>query len=114
VILHNTRESAIRRDEFHHVLQEWLDETFDTYAGEEDSHAGSAWLWVRHGGDHFYLDAGTTRDGVREYLRAVAGSAGETDWQTHDSGSDLCQRVTVGPQRTIIEGFEFFRHRPRR
>jgi hypothetical protein len=114
MIMQNTRESAIPRDEFHLVLQEWLDETFDQCAGDAENHAGSAWLWVRHGGEHFYLDAAATRDGVREYLRAVSASTGEVEWQPTGSSSELRDRVTVGPARASIEGFEFYRHVPRR
>jgi phage terminase large subunit-like protein len=114
MIMHNTRESAIRRDEFHRVLQDWLDETFDDAAGDADNYAGSAWLWVRHGGKYFYLDASATRGGVREYLRIVAGGRGEVEWQLASPTSALCDRITVGPARTSIEGFNFYRHGPRR
>lgn len=114
MILHNTRESAIRRDEFHRVLHEWLDETFDTSAGDVDCHAGTAWLWVRHGGEHYYLDAAATRDGIREYLRTVSASTGEVAWESGSADPDLRERVAVGPERTNIEGFELYRHVPRR
>jgi phage terminase large subunit-like protein len=114
MITPNTRESAIRRDEFHRVLQAWLDDTFDDRAGDVDSHAGSAWLWVRHRGEHYYLDAAATRDGIREYLRTVRTGSGEVEWQTDDSASDPRELVTIGRARTHIDGLELYRHVPRR
>jgi hypothetical protein len=114
MIKQNTRESAIRRDEFHQVLQSWLDESFDNQVGDAEHHAGPAWLWVRHGGEHFYLHASSTRSGVREYLRLVADADTEVDWQTEHSGSAVRDRVAVGPAGAIIEGFELYRHVPRR
>ena len=32
----NTRESALRREEFHQTLQHWLDESFDNFVGDPD------------------------------------------------------------------------------
>lgn len=114
MMMRNTRESAIRRDEFHQVLQDWLDDSFDDRVGEDDSHAGSAWLWVRHGGDHFYLHADSTRSGIREYLRSVAAANGEVDWHVQNSDSDVRDPVTIGRARQEIDGFDFYRHVPRR
>jgi hypothetical protein len=114
MIKHNTRESAIRRDEFHEVLRAWLDESFDDQVGDAGNHAGPAWLWVRHGGEHYYLHASSTRSGIREYLRSVAEADREIDWQVPGSGSELRDRVTIGPTGHNIEGFEFYRHVPRR
>jgi hypothetical protein len=110
----NTRESAIRREEFHAVLQTWLDESLDNYVGDPGHHAGPAWLWVRHGGDHFYLNAETTRAGVRRYLRAVTESGGDPAWTMERSIAGVRERVAVGKDRQIIEGFEFYRHVPTR
>jgi hypothetical protein len=114
MLMRNTRESALRREEFHRVLQDWLDESFDDCIGEDEGHAGSAWLWVRHGGDHFYLHAGCTRTGVREYMRAVIAGAGEVEWQVRDGTSDVRDRVAIGRAGQHIDGFDFFRHVPRR
>ena len=114
MIRQNTRESAIRREEFHRVLQEWLDETFEQHVGDEDVHAGPAWLWVRHGGDHYYLHARSTRAGVREYLRIARSSNGDVQWNDQPDSSSLRARVTVGDDRRTIDGFEFFRHLPQR
>jgi len=109
----NTRESALRREEFHETLRNWLDESFDNCVGDPDSHAGPAWLWVRHGGSHFYLDAGSTRAGVRRYLRVVADNGGDVRWFTQ-SQAGIPFRVAVGPERQIIEGFAFYQqHRSR-
>ena len=106
----NTRESALRREEFHQTLQHWLDESFDNFVGDPDSHAGPAWLWVRHGGSHFHLDAGSTRAGVRRYLRVVADNGGDVHWFTPAPETGTPCRVAVGPERQVIEGFEFHRH----
>jgi hypothetical protein len=114
MMMHNTRESAIRRDEFHRILQEWLDDTFEEHVGEAEHHAGSAWLWVRHGGEHYYLDAAATRSGIREYLRMVSASTGEIPWQTVKSQTGQRDVVNVGTRVTPIEGLELYRHVPRR
>jgi hypothetical protein len=114
MIEQNTRESALRREEFHVVLQHWLDESFDNIAGEKDSHAGPAWLWVRHAGDHYYLTAGSTRAGVREYLRLVKDAGGDPEWTLESSVSGTPDRVAVGADHRIVEGFEFYHHAPRR
>jgi hypothetical protein len=110
----NTRESAIRREEFHDTLRAWLDDSFDARAGDPDSHAGLAWLWVRHGGDHYYLSSDSTRDGIRGYMRAVEESRGDPEWSTDPTDDDVGNRVTVGRDGRVIDGFEFFRHVPGR
>jgi hypothetical protein len=110
----NTRESALRREAFHQVLQTWLDESFDAYIGDPQSHAGMAWLWVRHGGSHFYLNADSTRTGIRHYLHLVEENSGEPDWVLQNSIPGVRDRVAVGPNRQVIEGFEFYRHVPTR
>jgi hypothetical protein len=110
----NTRESAIRREEFHQLLQDWLDDSFDNRIGDPESHAGTAWLWVRHGGDHFYLNAGSTRAGIREYVNQVTGSRGDPEWSTPSQEAGVRERVAVGRSRRIIDGFEFYRHLPER
>jgi hypothetical protein len=113
MIMRNTRESALRRDEFHRALQSWLDESFDDRVGDPATHAGPEWLWVRHGGDHFYLHAGATRTGIRNYLRVAVDSSGDADWHV-SSTSGARDRVRVGAGRQIIEGFDFYRHVPGR
>jgi hypothetical protein len=110
----NTRESALRREEFHQVLQTWLDDSLDNYVGEPDSHTGPAWLWVRHGGEHYYLNADSTRGGVRRYLQLVETSRGDPHWSLRDSVAGIRDRVAVGRDDEIIEGFEFYRHVPGR
>lgn len=110
----NTRESAIRREDFHRALRTWLDESLDDRIGDPESHAGNAWLWVRHGGDHYYLNADTTRDGIRRYVRLVADDGGDPDWTMKDSEEGVRERVAVGRDRRIIDGFEFYRHLPSR
>jgi len=105
----NTRESALRREEFHTALQHWLDESFDNHAGEVNSHAGPAWLWVRHGGEHYYLAANSTRAGIRAYLHLVKEAGGDPAW-TPASSPRVRDRVAVGPGRQIVVGFEFYRH----
>ena len=112
-MVQNTRESAIDREQFHQLLRSWLDESFDNRIGEE-SHSGSAWLWVRHGGDHFYLDADSTRAGIRRYLAVVDQSRGDPEWFTNHSNGEARDRVSIGRDRQIIAGFDFYRHVPRR
>jgi hypothetical protein len=114
MLMHNTRESAIRRVEFHDVLQQWLDESFDDQAGDPGHHGGPAWLWVRHGGEHYYLHAASTRSGIREYLRLIAAAGSEIAWNAPSSTAPLRERVTLGQTGGSIEGFDLFRHVPRR
>jgi hypothetical protein len=110
----NTRESALRQDEFHTVLQRWLDESFDDRVGDPTTHAGPEWLWVRHGGNHFYLHADSTRAGVREYLHVVAECGGDADWHLQSSVPGIRDRVVVGDEERIVDGFDFYRHVPER
>lgn len=110
----NTRESAMRREDFHKALRAWLDDSFDSRIGDPDSHAGPAWLWVRHGGAHYYLSGATTREGIREYMRLVTSSEGDPQWSAAEGGSAVRDRVAVGRERKVIEGFEFFQHLPGR
>lgn len=110
----NTRESALRREEFHEVLRHWLDESFDDRTGDPDSHAGQAWLWVRHGGDHFYLSALSTRAGIRHYMNLVDDAGGDPTWSMPHETGEVRDRVAVGRGRHVIDGFEFYRHVPQR
>ena len=108
----NTRESALRREEFHQALRSWLDESFDDCVGDPASHAGPAWVWVRHGGRHFYLNADSTRAGIRQYLHLVEEDSGDPKWSMQDSIAGIRDRVTVGRGEQVVEGFEFYRHVP--
>ncbi len=110
----NTRESAVRREEFHQALKTWLDDSLDDRIGEPESHAGLAWFWVRHGGDHFYLNADSSRTGIRRYLRMVTASAGDPVWSMRTFVPGIRDRVGVGPDAEVIDGFEFYRHVPTR
>jgi hypothetical protein len=110
MLMHNTRESALRRDVFHEVLRLWLDESLDAHIGDSETHAGPAWLWVRHGGSHFYLHANATRAGVRAYLREVTVAEGEVEWRPLASASPLGERVAVGDCLATIDGFELYLH----
>ena len=110
----NTRESAARREEFHQALQSWLDESFDDRIGDPETHGGLAWFWVRHAGDHFYLNADSTRSGVREYMGIVKANGGDPRWSMRGSTPGIRDRVAVGAKRKIIDGFEFYRHVPAR
>ena len=110
----NTRESAIRRNEFHEALQAWLDESLENCVGDPDSHGGLAWLWVRHGGDRFYLNADSTRAGIRRYMRLVEESGGDPRWTMEGSTPGIRDRVAVSDRREVIEGFDFYRHIPTR
>jgi hypothetical protein len=110
----NTRESAIRREEFHEILRQWLDESLENSVGDPENHAGKAWLWVRHGGEHFYLNADSSRSGVRQYLHMVDASRGDPVWSTVEGIPGVRERVVVGRTQQIIDGFEFYRHLPKR
>jgi hypothetical protein len=110
----NTRESAVRREEFHEILRTWLDDSLDDVIGDPDNHAGQAWLWVRHGGDHFYLDGASNRAGVRSYVRLVEKAGGDPEWTIHRAEAGSRDRIAIGRDRTFIEGFDFYRHTPGR
>jgi hypothetical protein len=69
---------------------------------------------VRHGGEHYYLSADSTRGGVRRYLQLVETSRGDPHWSLRDSITGIRDRVAVGRDDEIIEGFEFYRHVPGR
>jgi hypothetical protein len=110
----NTRESALRREAFHQLLQTWLDDSFDARVGDPESHTGPAWLWVRHGGSHFYLNADSTRTGIRQYLHMVEENSGDPEWVLQTSIDGVRDRVAIGQEQEVIEGFEFYRHVPER
>lgn len=110
----NTRESAVRREEFHALLRSWLEESFSPSIGDPESHAGPAWLWVRHGGDRYYLASDSTREGVARYLELVGESGGDPVWSTVTSVPGVRDRVAVGSPGETIQGFEFFLHLPPR
>jgi hypothetical protein len=110
----NTRESAVRREDFHEILRNWLDDSLDDQVGDPDNHAGQAWLWVRHGGDHFYLDGASNRAGVRSYVRLVDKAGGDLEWTIHREEATSRDRIAIGRDRKFIDGFDFFRHTPER
>lgn len=113
-ILQNTRESAVRREEFHRLLKGWLDESLGRSIGDPEGHAGPAWLWVRHGGSRYYLSAHSTREGVRRYLELVEAGGGDPHWTPTDATPEVRERVAVGPEEETVEGFEFYLHLPTR
>lgn len=114
MLMQNTRESALRREEFHEVLKAWLDDSFDDRATDADSHAGTAWLWVRHGGAHFYLAATSTRSGIRAYIRLVDSAAGNPDWSALPTGDPTRERVAFDRDGLTIDGFDFYEYMPQR
>jgi hypothetical protein len=109
MIQHNTRESAIRREEFHAELRAWLDDSLEGTVGDPTAYGGPAWLWVRHGGSTFYLDAESGRDGVRSYLRMVEAEGGDPDWTVVEDADSGVERVGFGPRCEQIPGFLFYR-----
>ena len=113
-IRQNTRESAVRREEFHSLLRSWLEESFSSNVGDPESHAGPAWLWVRHGGKRYYLRSDSTRAGVARYIQMADESGGDPVWSTVASVPGVRDRVTVGSSGETIQGFEFFLHLPAR
>lgn len=107
----NTRESAVRREEFHDLLRLWLKESFSSSVGDPESHSGPAWLWVRHGGKRYYLTSDSTRAGVARYLRMVEDSGGDPVWLALPSVPGVREKVMVGsPSGEAIPGFGFFLH----
>jgi len=63
----------IERDEFERRLARWI-ESGDvlTTVGDSPSFGGAAWIFAAHQGDLHDLNADSTEDGVREYLRRLA------------------------------------------
>ncbi len=110
MVIQNTRESAVRREEFHTELRHWLNDSFETTIGDPETFGGKPWLWVRHGGDHFYLDADSSRDGVRRYLRIVDEQEGNPDWTMVPVEPGIRERVAIGRERETVIGFFFFHH----
>lgn len=110
----NTRESAVRREQFHDALRDWLDESFENTVGDAQAFGGSAWLWVRHGGGHFYLNAESSRAGVRRYLQLVDSEDGNPEWTMSSQDNTDRARVAIGPKQEVIDGFSFYRHIPER
>jgi hypothetical protein len=84
---HVPLRSPIPREELHDRLRAWHadaddgDTVRDEAVADEDTYDGEDWVWVKYMGNRYCLDAGSTREGVGEYLARLATAGESIRWQ---------------------------------
>lgn len=106
----NTTRSALSRSQLLYRLREWRCRGGRTL-GDAVAYPGSAWLWVEHQGDWYFLLPRTTAAGVDAYLERV-DRYGDVAWTIPAPSRPGPKRVRIGPDDILILGFHLYRWRP--
>jgi hypothetical protein len=78
----NSRSEPIRQDEFHRALGEWFEGAEPAHTiGDTSQRGQTAWVWIRHLGHRYYLNADTRYDCVGEYLALLKENGGKLEWR---------------------------------
>lgn len=98
------------REVFHAQLREWFAATapVDT-VGDAKGYKGKPWVWIKHFGNRYHLNADTTYPGVAEYLGLLAEHGEEIRWSVVENVRGARNKVAFGPDQTIISGFYMYR-----
>lgn len=103
-----SRFEALSRSSFHAQLREWYEGAFDgDTVGDSSSYRGRPWVWVRHEGGLYHLDADTTHEGVGEYVDLLDAYGDGLAWSAAPGarGSGRPGEVAFGPERRTLPGF---------
>lgn len=98
----------IDRDEFERRLARWI-ESGDvlTTVGDSPTYGGAAWIHVAHEGDLHYLNADSTAEGVREYLRRLSSDP-QLPWTVGENRRGGRNKVLFGEPPRTIPGFYLY------
>ena len=103
----NSRESPLKRPEFHAALGEFLDSGRPTVG---DAKFGqTAWVCVKHLGNRYYLNSDTSAEGVAAYLELVEAHGQDLKWSAIDNARGRANKAAFGPDQAIVEGFYLYR-----
>jgi hypothetical protein len=106
----NTKESALKREEFHERLRAWQAhaDVGDEVAGGQ-AHARAPWVWVKHLGNRYYLHADASYEGVTEYLALVERHGESMRWSVLENERGNLNKAAFGPDQDVIPGFYLYR-----
>lgn len=99
------RSEALSRGHFHSVLREWYETAYHGEVVGDAAGSRRAWVWVRHQGSRWHLDADTTHEGVGEYLELLDAYGEGLAWSVAARSAGSGGNVVFGPERRRIDGF---------
>lgn len=108
-----SRSEALSRSAFHARLRDWYEEAFDgDTVGDSASYGGRAWVWVRHQGSLYALNADTTYEGVSEYVDLLDAYGDGLAWAVVPNARGKPNKLAFGPERRVLAGFYLYRADP--
>lgn len=107
MIRRNTRDTALARPEFHRALADFLQSGKATIG--DASFGQTAWVWVKHQGNRYHLNADSTAAGVAAYLSLVETLGEDLQWSVVENARGRKNRAGFGPDEAVVEGFYLYR-----
>jgi hypothetical protein len=98
------------RDDFNARLHDCLLEANEGRIGDPAVPKYTPWVFVRHGGHTYRLNADTKRDAVREYLALVAAHGDGLEWVVVPNQNGRLNAVGFGSDRRRIRGLNLYLH----
>lgn len=107
---HISKDEALTQESFHSELEEWYTESEPgAVIGDARKYGGKAWVWVRHLGNRYHLNADTTYEGVGEYLALLREQHGKLSWSVVENERGVKNKVALGPGKQVVPGFYLYR-----
>jgi hypothetical protein len=104
------RSQPLTRSNFHAQLRDWYEDAFDgDTVGDATSYGGRPWVWVRHEGSLYSLNADTTHEGAGEYVDLLDAYGDALAWTVAPDARGGGSKVAFGPERRAIPGFHLHR-----
>jgi hypothetical protein len=103
------RPDAVKVDAFNDVLTEFADYAVAGSVIGSVEYGGADWVWVKHLGNRYYLNADTTLEGVRNYLALLDKHGPRLTWSVVENARGRRNKVAFGTGAEVIEGFYFYR-----
>lgn len=102
-----TLATAINRPEFHRALADFLESGSATVGDARFGH--TPWVWVKHLGHKYYLNADSTAVGVAAYLSLVEAAEGDLLWSVLENATGQETKAAFGPDQAVVQGFYLYR-----
>lgn len=99
---------AIGREEFHHVLKDWIENSDEDIIGDPAEPGVKAWIHTKEPGRLFRLHADTPRHAVENYLELVARQREDVEWVVVPNNRGKLNAVAFGPKLERVKSLYLY------